>query len=141
MSTRYCSSPTLHLRIGKSRLRTTLYATLCLVVAVALWLLYVRGYGSLVLVLSVLVTTLLWHLRKDPMAGLELRWRQGTWTLERDGVQQVITLGKRSISTPWVIYLAITDLSVGRSGHLWLYVDSASGQQLRGLRARLTLQH
>lgn len=141
MSARYSSSPTLHLRIGSSRLRTALYAALCLVVTVALWLLYAQGYGVFVLVLSPPATTLLWRLRKDPTEDLELRWRQGTWTLERNGVQRAIALGKRSISTPWVIYLATTDLSVGRRGHLWLYADSVPSQQIRGLRVRLTLQH
>ena len=140
MSVRYCSSSTLHLKIGKSRLRSRLYAAFCLVVAVALWLLYARGYGYLLFVLSLPVTVLLWKLRKDPMEGLELSWRQGVWTLERDGVQQLITLGRRSISTPWVIYLAAIDLSVDRGSHLWLYADSFPGQQLRCLRARLTLE-
>jgi hypothetical protein len=121
-------------------MRTTLYAVLCLVIVVALWLFYARGYGILVYVLSLPVTTVLWCLRKDPTEGLELIWRQGVWTLERDGVQRVVALGKRSISTPWVIYLAVTDLSVDRGCHLWLYADSSPGQQLRCLRARLTLE-
>ena len=140
MSARYYSSPALHLKIGKSPLRSTLYKALCLIIVIGLWLLYARGYGLLVLVLSLPVATVLWRLKKDPMQGLELRWRQGGWTLEREGVLQLIALGKRGICTPWVICLAVTDLTVGRSCRLWLYADSVPGEQLRGLRARLTLE-
>ena len=141
MSDRYYSSPTLRLRIGKSRLRTTLYAVLCLVVIVALGLLYVGSYGVLVVVLSLPVAILLWHLKNDRMVGLELSWRQGIWALERDGVQRAIATGKRSMSTPWVTCLAVTDLSGCPAGYLWIFADSASSQQLRRLRVRLTLQH
>ena len=140
MSAKYFSSPTLHLRIGKSRLGFSLYIGLSVVVVAALWLLYERGYGSLVLMSSVLATTLMWSLSKDSMEGLALSWCQGSWTLERDGVQRSVALGPRCISTSWVIYLPVFDLSTGQVEHLWLYADSVPREQLRRLRVRLTLE-
>ncbi len=139
MSARYSSSPALHLRIGESRLRAVLHGALCLVCVYALWLLYARGYVVVVVLLALLVTYLLWRLRRDPLVGVELRWRQGLWTLEHAGVQRVILPTRRSTATPWVIYLAFSDLPAGPGGHLWLYVDCACSQQLRRLRVRLTL--
>jgi len=139
LSARYSSSPALHLKIGESRLRAVLHGTLCLVCIYALWLLYARGYLFIVVLLALLVTYLLARLRCDPLVGVELRWRQGLWTLEHAGVQRVILPTKRSTTTPWVIYLAFSDLQAGSGGHLWLYVDSACSQELRRLRVRLTL--
>jgi len=139
LSARYSNSPALHLRTGESRLRTALYYALCLICVYALWLIFTRGYVVLVVLLIPLVTGLLWHLRRDPLVAVELRWRQGLWTLEHAGVQRVILPTRRSTITPWVIYLAFSDLQAGPGGHLWLYVDCACSQQLRRLRVRLTL--
>jgi hypothetical protein len=139
LSARLSSSPTLHLKIGESRLRAALCGALCLICFYALWLLYVRGYVFLVFPLALLVTGLLWRLCRDSTVGIELRWHQGLWTLEHAGVQRVICPTRRSTATPWVIYLAFTDQPVGPGGHLWLYVDCASTAQLRRLRVRLTL--
>jgi hypothetical protein len=140
LSAKYFSSPTLHLRIGKSRLGLSLYIGLTVVVVAALWLLHERGYGHLALILSVLAVTLLWSLSKDSMEGLALSWHQGGWTLERDGVRRSVALGPRCVSTSWVIYLPVIDLSMGRVEHLWLYTDSIPREHLRRLRVRLTLE-
>ena len=86
-----------------------------------------------------LVSFLLWRLRNDPLVGAELRWCQGVWTLEHEGIQRVILPTSRSTMTPWVIYLAFTEQPAGPGGHLWLYVDCACSQQLRRLRVRLIL--
>jgi hypothetical protein len=96
LSARYSNSPALHLRIGESRLRAALYSAFCLVCVHALWLLNVRGYIVLVALLTLLVASLLWQLRRDPLVGVELRWCQGLWTLERAGVRRVIVPTKRS---------------------------------------------
>lgn len=140
MSARYSTSPSLRLRIGKSRLRVVLYGALCLVTACALWSLFARGYPHLLFLLTPPVAVLLWRLRTDPMSGVELCWRQGLWTLERAGVERIILISRRSSAMPWWIYLGFNDLTAGSAGHIWLYVDSASRQQLRRLRVRLTLQ-
>ena len=140
MSARYSSSPALHLRIGKSRLRALFYSVLCVVCVYALWLLYARGYPVVVLLFAPLVTYLVWGLRRDPMVGAELRWSQGQWTLEQAGVRRVIVPGKRSTATPWVIYMAFTAQPVSPIGRLWLFVDCAAAAQLRRLRVRLTLE-
>jgi len=139
LSARYSNSPALHLRIGESRLRAALHGLLCLVCVYALCLIYARGYVVIVVLLAVVVTGLLGRLRCDPLVGVELRWRRGLWTLERAGVQRVILPTRRSTITPWVIYLAFSDLPAGPGGHMWLYVDCACSQQLRRLRVRLTL--
>jgi hypothetical protein len=139
LSARYSNSPALHLRLGESRLRAALHRVLCLVCVYALWLIYARGYVVIVVLLAVVVTGLLWRLRCDPLEGVELRWHRGLWTLEHAGVQRVILPTRRSTITPWVIYLAFSDLPAGPGGHMWLYVDCACSQQLRRLRVRLTL--
>jgi hypothetical protein len=139
LSARYSSSPAIHLRVGDSRLRAVLHGALCLVCVYALWLLCARGNVVIVVLLALYVTYLLSHLRCDPALGVELRWRQGLWTLEHAGVQRMILPTRRSTITPWVIYLAFSDLQAGPGGHLWLYVDSACSEQLRRLRVRLTL--
>lgn len=141
MSTRYSTSPALHLRIGKSRLRATLYSALCLACIYAFWLLYERGYVGFVVLLALLVTGLLWRLRRDPMVGVELRWHQGLWTLEQNGVHRTICPTRRSTAMPWVIYLAFSDLPAGPGGYMWLYADCSTRQQLRRLRVRLTLEY
>lgn len=140
MSARYSTSPALHLKIGESRLRALLYTALCFVCVYVLWLLYARGYVIVVVMLTPLVTYLLWAQRRDPMAGAELRWSQGQWTLEQAGLRRVIIPGKRSTATPWVIYMAFTVQPVSATGHLWLFVDCAAAAQLRRLRVRLTLE-
>jgi hypothetical protein len=139
LSVRYSNSPALHLRIGESQLRGTLHRAFCLVCYYALWLIFVRGYTILVVLLTLLVTSLLWHLRRDRFVAVELRWQQGLWTLERAGEQRHIVLTKRSTATPWVIYLGFSDVSAGCCGHLWLFADCSSSEQLRRLRVRLTL--
>jgi hypothetical protein len=117
-----------------------LYCALCLVCAYTLWLVHARGYEAVVACLSLLVPYLLWGLRRDPRMGAQLRWCQGRWTLEHAGALRVITPGKRSTTTPWVIYLAFTEQPAGPGGHLWLYADCASAAQWRRLRVRLTLE-
>jgi hypothetical protein len=137
---RYSSSPALHLRIGESRLRDVLYGVLCLVNCFALGLIYARGYQALAFTLTPLTLAVLWRLRRDPMLGARLSWTKGTWTLECNDLQRVIRVGKRSVSMPWLIYLAYRDLTMGTAGHLWLFVDSLNCEELRLLRVRLTLE-
>ncbi len=140
MSARYCTSPTLHLRLGESRLRSALYCALCLVCAYALWLIHARGYEAVVVCLSLLVTHLLWGLRRNPLVGAQLRWGQGRWTLEHAGELRLIAPERRSTTTPWVICLVFTDQPAGPGGHLWLYADCVCAAQWRRLRVRLTLE-
>lgn len=140
LSVKYFGSPTLHLRIGKSRIRSALHKTFCLVCFYALYLLYIRGYAVAVLALAPLVAYLLWCMRSDPFVSAGLRWGRGVWLLERDGRCSVITPTRRSVLTPWVMYLAYTEESQGPRGHLWLFLDSADRTQLRRLRVRLTLE-
>jgi hypothetical protein len=139
LSARYSSSPAVQLRIGKSRLRAVLYAALCVATLYALWGIYARGYLILAWLLAPLATGLLWRLRHDARVGVELCWQQGRWTLQQGTQQRVITLTRHSTATPWVIYLAFSELPTGHRGQLWLYADSTSAEQLRRLRVRLAL--
>jgi hypothetical protein len=129
------------LKIGNSRLRLALCGALSLVTACALLDISVRGYTWLALLLTPLVISLLWRLRRDPMEGAELCWCLGHWTLERHAQQRIITLGPRRAITPWVIYATFSDLSEGPGGRLWLFVDCAPDRQWRQLRVRMTLLH
>lgn len=140
MLSRYSSSPALRLKIGKSRLRDALFGVLCLLSCLAHGLIYARGYQLLAIMLAPLTLAALWRLRHDPMLGARLSWTKGAWALECNGLQSVIHVSKRSVAMPWMIYLAYRDLSKGTTGHLWLFVDSLNGEELRLLRVRLKLQ-
>ena len=73
------------------------------------------------------------------MRGASLCWREGRWTLERDGVIREISPTRRSTVLPWLVYIAFADTAEGSEGHIWLYGDSVPQDQLRRLRVRLTL--
>ena len=139
MSARYANSPALRLKIGESGLRGALYGAACLIILYALCSICARGYAFLVVSLSVIAFILLWLLRRNPMRGAELCWREGLWTLERDGVIREISPSKGSTILPWFVYIAFTDIAAGSAGHIWLYADSVPKRQLRRLRVRLTL--
>jgi hypothetical protein len=140
LSSRFATSPAIDLTLGESRLRVVLHRALCVVCAYALWLIYARGYGAVSAFLGLIVVYLLSRLRRDPMVGARLHWRQGCWSLERAGVRRAIVPSNRSTLTPWVIYLVFCDQPAGPGGHLWLYADCAPGPQLRRLRVRLVLE-
>lgn len=139
MSDRYLSSPTLRLRIGSSRLRTSLFWLLCMMTCCTLWAICERGYAVLALLLSPPAAGLLWRLRRDAAEGSQVCWRAGVWTLEQYGVRRVISPLARCTVTPWLVYLVFADLAAGSVGRLWLYVDSAPREPMRQLRVRLTL--
>lgn len=140
MSAKYSTSPALRLIVGNSSVRCYLYAVLCLCGAAALYLLYARGYPLLCSVLLPPVVCLLLRLRRDPMVGSIVQWRQGIWTMERAQAVHVVRVLPQSACLPWVIYLAWRELPGGKRGDLWLFPDSASAEQLRRLRVRLSLQ-
>jgi hypothetical protein len=139
LSARYVTSPALHLKIGESGSRGALYGALCLVIVYALCSVYARGYAFLAISLSIIAFGLLGLLRRNPMHGAELCWREGRWTLERDGVIREISPSRSSTALPWFVYIAFTDIAAGSAGHIWLYADSVPKRQLRRLRVRLTL--
>jgi hypothetical protein len=116
-----------------------LHGVLSVLVLCALWEVYTRGYATLCLLLVLPATALLYRLRRDPMAGVEFCFRRGLWTLEGNGLQRAITLDKRCVVTPWVIYLAFTESPMGKLQQAWLFVDAVHPQQWRRLRVRLTL--
>ena len=69
-----------------------------------------------------------------------LQYRAGCWSVVRGGARRAVRMLPCSVCLPWVIYLAWREPSSGRRGTLWLFADSAPGQQLRLLRVRLALQ-
>ena len=140
MSNRYSTSPALQLKVGDSKLRVALHGALCLILIYILCSLYLRGYALLIFPVATVGVIVLWWVGRNSMRGVELRWRQGCWTLERDGIITEISLSRSSRALPWLIYIAFTDVAAGSIGHLWLYSDCAPQYQLRRLRVRLTLQ-
>ena len=139
MSSRYCNSPVLRLWIGKSRLRAALYAALCLAVALALWLIFLRGYDSLAILLAPPVLILLGGLARDPAAGVGIVWRGGRWSLCRGGVWQDVVPHRRTVVTRWVTCLVYSHAPWQARNYLWFYADSLPGPEMRRLRVRLAL--
>lgn len=140
MSRRYCNSPVLRFRIGESRLRAALYAALCLAVATAHYLIFLRGYNGLALLLALPALILLGGLARDPAAGVWIAWRGGRWSLCRGGVWQDVIPHRRTVVTRWVICLVYSYAPWSARNYLWLYADSLPAGELRRLRLRLALQ-
>lgn len=140
MSTTSYSSHTLHLKIGRSRLRVLAYTALCATSCFALVLLFQRGFSGLVTALIAPISILLWRLRVDPAQGLELRCNRGGWTLFQAGAEWQVEPGTNTVDTPWLIYLDLVPLTGTRRVPVWIHVDSVTGCDFRRLRRRLTLQ-
>jgi hypothetical protein len=98
-----------------------------------------RGHDLLAILLTPPAIGLLWYLRHDSAVGATLTWCQGRWILQDDSKQRYIALTRRSVATPWVIFLAFSELPEGPGGQLWLYADSIPDDQRRRLRVRLNL--
>ncbi len=82
----------------------------------------------------------LWRARRDPLAGTELRWRAGHWSLvSGDNGDCAGIIPQRWHLLPWVTFLAWRDSAGGR-GRAWLFADSGAAAELRRLRVRLALQ-
>ena len=137
MSAKYSRSPALRLIVGKSRLRRLLHGAYCLCTCFALLLLHARGYPALAVLLLPPVGMLLWQLHRETMVGAVVCWRQGSWTVEHNAINQAVRVCASSTCLPGVIYLAWQALPDGRRGSVWLFADSAPPGQLRCLRARL----
>lgn len=137
MSARYSTSPTLHLTIADSSRYRYCQWLGCLTMMLAVINVACRGYPFFWLLLPLLPIACYLN-RRQPLAGAELGWQQGQWSLQADGERQLIDL-QRGHCLPWVTYLAWRD-QVGGRGSLFLFSDSASHQQLRRLRVRLRLQ-
>jgi hypothetical protein len=113
---------------------------LCLLAACSLCRLSLRGYPLLALVLLLPVILACWRLARQRHAGTCINWRRGEWTLERGSSTRGISLSRASTCLPWVVYLAWTEAASARRGFVFLFADSAPGEQLRGLRVRLSLE-
>ena len=139
MSVKYSNSPALRLRVASSLICRGLQLACVLCLLCALYLLFNRGYPLLALGLAPLLYVLARHFIRGP--GVEqLCWCQGNWEIERAGVRQPVAVCASSTCLSWVIYFAWRELPSGRRGALWLFADSAPGEQLRRLRVRLALQ-
>ena len=108
--------------------------------ACAMWGVYMRGYPKLSLVLVLPVVLQLTGLWRDRSVGCNVCWRRGLWSLQRHGSECFIALSKRCTVTPWIVYLAFTELPSGPAQDLWLFVDSVSREEWRQLRVRLALE-
>lgn len=140
MSARFYGSPTLHLEIGKSRLRGRLLLALSLLVVTALCVLAQRGYPGLGCLAAPPLAVLLWTLRVYRDEGVAFGWRQGGWHVLRAGEETPVEPARRAIVTPWVIRLLFRGAAVRRPVAILVYVDSVPAREWRRLRARLALQ-
>ncbi len=77
---------------------------------------------------------------RDPARGTVVQWRAGSWTLEKAGRRQHITILPATAPLPWVVYLAWRSQGTGGRDHLWLFGDSMGRDSFRRLRARLALE-
>jgi len=105
----------------------------------ALYLVYLRGYGGLALMLALPAVLLLRRLALDPAAGVEVSWQRGCWSLFRNGEGRAVVLHRRTVVSRRAICLVYEHAPSGRRHCLWLHADSLSDGDLRRLRARLAL--
>lgn len=140
MSARYSNSPSLRLVIAESRIYRGLHCLLCLLAACGLYRLSLRGYPLLALVLLLPVILACWRLARQRHAGSCISWQRGEWSLERRSSSRGISLSRASTCLPWVVYLAWTEAASAQRGSVFLFADSAPGEQLRGLRVRISLE-
>jgi hypothetical protein len=138
-SSKYSSSPELCLQIGNSRLRHSLAGTLIVAETGAIGLLLLRGYTCESLFLSLLAVGLMRRLVVDRARGLGLVWRRGNWMLLRGTATLPVKLLAGPVATPWLIFLAVVELSGGRATRLWIFRDSVPRAQWRRLQVRSEL--
>lgn len=144
MLSRYSSSPALRLSIADSAISRWLvwaYAGVCLL---ALLLLCSVGYAFIAAVLLMpLLAIVLPLLRSNEPhnAGIVLFWRAGQWALDKGAGPQPIELLPQSCVQPWVIYLSWRELRAGGRDSMWIFPGIGTGNELRALRVRLTLDH
>ncbi|TGD74655.1 hypothetical protein E4634_05495 [Mangrovimicrobium sediminis] len=140
MSKRFSTSPALNLRIADSPSRRRWLLLFGLLGAVHLGGIAWTLESPWPLLALPVFFTYLWQTLRDPLVGVELRWRAGRWSLgscdDGDGIEMT---PERWHLLPWVTYLAWRD-GAGARGQAWLFADSASAQALRRLRVRLALQ-
>jgi len=140
LSARYSNSPSLRLVIADSRAGRVLHALFLLVVLYSLFRLSQRGYPLLAVTLLPAVALCCWRLARQRYAGACIIWERGEWSIERGGGCRRVGIHPGSTCLSWVIYLAWVDLATGRRDSVFLLPDSATAQQLRGLRVRLALE-
>ena len=140
MSIKFSHSPSLRLRIARSRTWCLFHRALCLLVVFGLYRIMERGYPGLAWLLLPLVTLCCWQLARQPLAGSVLCWQRGQWSIGGDTNATPVTLQRSSSCLSQVIYLAWEAPADSAPGRALLFPDSAAGDELRRLRVRLTLQ-
>ncbi|MCX2976639.1 protein YgfX [Candidatus Marimicrobium litorale] len=105
----------------------------------AIGLLLLRGYTYESLFLSLLAVGLMRRLGVDRARGLGLVWRRGNWMLLRGTATLPVKLLAGPVATPWLIFLAVVELSGGRATRLWIFRDSVPRAQWRRLQVRSEL--
>jgi hypothetical protein len=130
----------MQLTVVDSRLRNRLYGAFCVACLGACWAVLDRGYLPVSVPLALACALVLWQLRRGAAVGVQLRWRQGVWTLRQAGQERTIVPTARSTLTPWVVFFAFEGARDAMPGQFWIYADSVSRLQWRLLRVRLTLR-
>ncbi len=83
---------------------------------------------------------MLYNVRDEAHCNVTLSWSNGIWTLHYCDCEQPIQPLSRSVVMNWLVYFSYRELQNGKRGGIWLFKDSASPDQLRQLRMRLTLE-
>ena len=137
---KYSISPCLSLTVKPSVLRRYCIFVLGFAVAWANLLVFHKGYPFLALLLSLASLLLLWRGAHDPVVGTRLKWDRGQWFFRQGDRQVLLVLLPGSVRLPWLVYASFREARAKQRRKFLLFTDSASPEQLRGLRTRLILE-
>ncbi len=140
MSAKCSNSHSLRLEIASSRIYRIWHSVFCLLAAASLWRLAQRGYPTTALLLSPASVWCCWRLACQPLVGAVISWQRGEWQLQQGTVLRTVGLARSHTVLRWVIYLAWSGPAGAPAGAVFLFPDSASADELRRLRVRLTLE-
>ena len=140
MLNKYSTSPSLCLTVKSSRYRLYFIFALGLAVALANFLVLLKGYPILSAALMLGSAIVLWSAVADPMVGAKLKWEAGEWFISHNGKQTSVLLLPGSVRLPWLVYAAFQETHAKPRWTFLLFPDSAEVEKIRQLRSRLILE-
>ncbi|NQX89130.1 MAG: hypothetical protein HRT77_10755 [Halioglobus sp.] len=140
MSNPSCASPALFLEVGRSRQRALTWLFFCGVCGIAIVVLMERGsHGSVLLLLLPLIIAL-GRLRRDPMQGVRLCQRSGSWYLGIAGEEWPVEVRGATLLAGRVVYLDVRHGPPVVCKFLWIHADSVGCADFRRLCRDLALR-
>lgn len=139
MLNKYSSSPEVRLTVRQSLYRRAALILFGMATAAALVQLFAQGYIVLASFVMPLAFGILYREWADPMAGAVISWREGQWSVGREGVDISTVLQPGAVHLSQLVYLCLRGEGVTNRWYFFLFSDSADQEQLRRLRVRLTL--